>query len=273
MIRKILLGIGGTPYTTVGIQRAVQLAKRFEAEITGVVVVNPDRLKKVDGGEKETASPATGRITLTKDLLEHAISDFEASCAAQGIRCGVIQEERETALGRIISLARYHDLMIFGLRGIFEYDISHEAPEDTLARLISAGVRPIIAESDKFRQINKVLIAYNGSMESAKTMKRFVQLRLWPAATLRIVTFHNPEGKAQELLDDASDYCRAHGYEVDHEWNPGDPKEFLVPMAYMRQADMIVLGNTAQHLLTKRALSETVLQVIREADRPLFLSQ
>jgi hypothetical protein len=89
----------------------------------------------------------------------------------------------------MISLARYHDLMIFGLRSIFEYDISFEEPKDSLARLISAGVRPLIAVSDKFRPIQKVLIAYSGSMESVKTMKLFVQLRLWPYVKLKIVNF------------------------------------------------------------------------------------
>ncbi len=40
MIKKILLGLGGTPYTTVAIQRAVGIAKRFDAEITGVTVLD-----------------------------------------------------------------------------------------------------------------------------------------------------------------------------------------------------------------------------------------
>jgi hypothetical protein len=30
MIKRILLGLGGTPYTTVAIQRAVEIAKRFD---------------------------------------------------------------------------------------------------------------------------------------------------------------------------------------------------------------------------------------------------
>jgi hypothetical protein len=47
----------------------------------------------------------------------------------------------------------------------------------------------VIAVSGKFRPIQKVLIAYSGSMASAKTMKRFVQLRLWPDVQLKIVTF------------------------------------------------------------------------------------
>jgi nucleotide-binding universal stress UspA family protein len=273
MIKKILLGLGGTPYTTVAIQRAVQLAKRYSAEITGVVVLNPNRLKEIGVNEKEPTPTDTNRIVMTKDKILQTINTFESSCANEGIKYQIKQGERETALDSIISLARYHDLMILGLRGIFEYDISFEKPEATLARLVSAGVRPIIAVSDKFRPIQKILIAYNGSMESAKTMKRFVQLRLWPDAKLKIVTFHKSEDKVQDLLSDAAEYCRAHGFQVDYEWNPGSPKDFLLPIASLRQADMIVLGNSAENLLTKRAFGETALHTIRDAEIPLFLSQ
>jgi len=278
MIKRILLGLGGTPYTSVAIQRAVGLAKRFEAEITGVTVLNLDHLSKGGLAQEETIPAAVHRGILTKDRIEAAISEFESSCAAEGIKYHIKHEEKESSFDLMISLARYHDLMIFGLRSIFEYnvsvvDLSIEEPKDTLARLISAGVRPIIAVSDTFRPIQKVLIAYSGSMESAKTMKRFVQLRLWPDVKLKIVTFQRSEDKAHQLLHDASEYCRAHGFHVDTESNPGSPKDFLLPMATLWQADMIVMGNSARNLLVKRVLGETALHIIRNADRPLFLCQ
>ncbi|MBI5664728.1 MAG: universal stress protein [Nitrospirae bacterium] len=278
MIKRILLGLGGTPYTSVAIQRAVGLAKRFEAEITGVTVLGLDRLTKMHIAQDETIPAAIHRVFLTRKRVEEAISAFESACAAEGIKCQVKQEEKESSFDLMISLARYHDLMIFGLRSIFEYnvsvvDLTIEEPRDTLARLISAGVRPIIAVSDKFRPVQKVLIAYSGSMESAKTMKRFVQLRLWPDAKLKIVTFQRSEEKARQLLYDASEYCRAHGFHVESESNPGAPKDFLLPMATLWQADMIVMGNSAHNLLVKRLIGETALHIIRNADRPLFLCQ
>jgi len=278
MIKRILLGIGGTPYTTVAIQRAVQLAKRFDAEITGVTVLDLERLTKDGLAQQETVPDAMQRVALVRERFEEAIRTFEAACAAEGIKCQIKQEEKEVSFDLMISLARYHDLMIFGLRSIFEYNISVvdltiEEPKDTLARLIAAGVRPIIAVSNVFRPIQKVLIAYSGSMESAKTMKRFVQLRLWPEAKLKIVTFQRSEGKARRLLSDASEYCRAHGFSVQTEFNPGSPKDFLLPIAVYWQADMIVLGNSARNLLVKRVLGETALHIIRNADRPLFLCQ
>jgi nucleotide-binding universal stress UspA family protein len=278
MIKRILLGLGGTPYTAVAIQRAVGLAKRFDAEITGVTVLDLDRVTKVGFAQDVTIPVAMHRVIVTRDRIEESISAFKSACAAEGIKFQVKQEEKESSFDLMISLARYHDLMIFGLRSIFEYnvsivDLSIEEPKDTLARLIAAGVRPIIAVSNTFRPIQKVLIAYSGSMESAKTMKRFVQLRLWPDAKLKIVTFQSSEEKARQLLFDASEYCRAHGYHVECESNPGSPKDFLLPMATVWQADMIVLGNSARNLLVKRVLGETALHIIRNADRPLFLCQ
>mgnify|MGYP001581028893 CR=1 FL=1 len=60
MIKKILLGLGGTPYTTVAIQRAVELARRFDAEITGVTVLDLERLTKVGLAQEETIAVAGG---------------------------------------------------------------------------------------------------------------------------------------------------------------------------------------------------------------------
>jgi len=277
MIKRILLGLGGTPFTTVAIKCAVELAKQFDAEITSVTVLNVERLTNVGlvpkGVLHATKEIATQRVSLTKEKIYEAISEFETVCAAEGIKFHIKQEEREEPFNLMVSLARYHDLMIFGLKSIFEYDITFEEPKDALARLISAGVRPIIAVSDTVRPIRRVLIAYSGSMESAKAMKRFVQLRLWPDAKLKIVTFKKSEDKARQLLYDASEYCRAHGFHVEYESNPGSPKDFLLPMASLRQADMIVLGNSARNLLMRQIFGETALHIIQNTNLPLFLCQ
>jgi len=87
------------------------------------------------------------------------------------------------------------------------------------------------------------------------------------------VTFQSSEEKSRQLLNDASEYCRAHGLSVQTESNPGSPKDFLLPIATYWQADMIVLGNSARNLLMKQVLGETALHIIRNADRPLFLCQ
>jgi hypothetical protein len=63
----------------------------------------------------------------------------------------------------MIAHSRYNDVTIFGLKSLFDYGFTTE-PRDTLIRLVSQGVRPIVAVSPEFRNIRKVLIAYSGSM-------------------------------------------------------------------------------------------------------------
>ena len=131
----------------------------------------------------------------------------------------------------------------------------------------------MVAVSNEFRHISRVLIAYSGTMESAKAMKRFVQLRLWPDARLKIVTFNPSDSEADRLVHNAADYCRAHGFQVEWQTNPGDPSVLLLPSAALWQADMIVMGNSARSVFLRRALGDTALEAIRRAEIPLFLCQ
>jgi nucleotide-binding universal stress UspA family protein len=163
--------------------------------------------------------------------------------------------------------------MVFGLRSVFEYDFLAGDPESLLIRLVGAGVRPLIAVADEIRHVSRVLIAYNGSTESAEAMKRFVQMRLWPSAELKIMMFHPSDDKAYELLLPAEEYCRAHGFKVCHQSNSGDPRTLLLAAATLWQADMIVMGNGARSVLVRKVLGDTLLAALRDTKIPLFLAQ
>ncbi len=53
----------------------------------------------------------------------------------------------------------------------------------------------------------------------------------------------------------------------------GSPKEQLLPYAESWGADLMVMGNSAKNLLLRRLFGETALDVIRNANLPLFLAQ
>jgi len=275
MIKRILVGLAGTTYTPVAIQRAVTLAQSHDAELTGVTVLDRGRVRwegigllKAPNREAIRAE----RMQVAQAQIEQSVTSFEAACAAANIKYRVVTESGEP-FTLLVDLARYHDLMVFGLRSIFEYDFLAGDPESLLIRLVGAGVRPLIAVSEEYRSISRVLIAYSGSMESAKAMKRFVQMRLWPGAELRLFTFDSSNDKANELLVAAEDYCRAHGYRVTHDYNPGDPKVLLLAAANLWQADMIVMGNSARSVLLRTVLGDTLLGTLRYTQIPLFLAQ
>jgi len=104
-------------------------------------------------------------------------------------------------------------------------------------------------------------------------MRRFVHLRIWPEAQLKIVTFGKKKPEPEKLLADADEYCRAHGFETGTEHIVEPPKTALLPYAESWGADLIVLGNSAKRMLLRRILGETALYVMRNAEIPLFLAQ
>lgn len=275
MIKRVLVGLAGTPYTPVAIQRAITIAQANSAEVTGVTVLDLSYVRRLAHVQSSwtRADDARGqRLAIIESRINESIREFEEACERAKIPYQLIEEEGNP-FSKLVDLARYHDLIVFGLRSIFEWEFQSGSPQELLIHLIGAGVRPIIAVSEKYRPISRVMIAYSGSMESAKAMKRFVQMNLWPEARLRIITFNPSDDEAYELLHAAEGYCRAHGYRVEYQPNPGQAKDLLLAAATLWQADMIVMGNSARSVWVRRILGDTLLNVLNQAEIPLFLAQ
>ncbi|MCH8825241.1 MAG: universal stress protein [Planctomycetes bacterium] len=275
MVKRILVALSGTPFTDSAIKHALELAKIHQAELTGVTDVDLSRIADVGPVPIGGGAAATGltehRLQITQEHIEKAISDFEQSCANAGMKY-CIDRETGDPFEHLSDQWRYHDLTIAGLRGLFEYGVVH-SPDDEIIRLISKGIRPILAVAKEYRPIKKALITYNGSMESAKAMKRFVQMRLWPDVQIQIVCFDKQADEAEKLLSEAKSYCSAHGLDAITERVEGSPRVVILDFAKQIQADLIVLGSSSRARLLKQLLGDTVLHCLRNADIPLFLSQ
>jgi nucleotide-binding universal stress UspA family protein len=172
----------------------------------------------------------------------------------------------------MISHARYHDLSIFGLRSLFDYIITPKT-QNALIRLISQGVRPILAISTQYDPVRKALLAYSGSMESATAMRRFIQMGLWPDLEIEAVHFSADTAKSDGLLRDAAAYCRVHGFKARVRQADTPVRMGVLEQARKLEADIIVMGNSARSLMFSQILGPTLLATIQNADRPLFLAQ
>jgi len=276
MIKRILVGLGGTHYTPVAIQTAVELARDRGAELTGVTVVDVGRLSHVGpvplGAECAAEELREHRLQLTAQRVEEVIEQFESACSAARVAYRVAREEGD-AFRKMLAYSRYHDVTVFGLRSVFEYCFEDCDSCSLLARLVEGGVRPILAVSEQHRPIRRVLVAYSGSVESANTFREFLQLGPWPDLTLRLVTFGDRDEGGEKLLADAAVYFRGWGMQPETEHVPGSAKDQLLPYAETWGADMIVLGNSARSYLMKQLFGETALNTMQNADRPLFLHQ
>ena len=279
MLKRILLGLGEKEHTQAKIQYAIDLAQRHDARITAVTVYDKDRLDYVGpipvGGSGAAEELREHRHKVTAEKIEEVSAFFEQSCKEGNVQFTLEQKEGN-AFEILTKIAKFQDLMIFGLKGVFDYGVvtdDDEKPIDLLIRFIQAGVRPILAVNDKFRPFNRVLVAYSGSVESARTVKQFIRMQPRPDAEIRVVTFAKDEDVAAARLSDVESYCHDYGVSVETKFIKGSPKGHIIEEANEFNADVIVMGNSAKSLLSRKIFGETALYCLQHADRPVFLNQ
>jgi nucleotide-binding universal stress UspA family protein len=274
MVKRILVALSGTPFTPSAMEHAIELAQRKGASVTGVTLVDPARLSDVGpvpiGGATAAYSLTSERMLITQERIEEQLALFRKRCEAEEVPYCVVREEGDP-LDQLTSLWRYHDITLIGLRGLFEYGVVHN-PDDQIIKMIARGVRPILAVAEKHRSIKRVLIAYNGSVESARAMHLLLHLSPFPEIEPRIVTFDMPEDRATPLLMDAAEYLRAHGFDPEVELMDGSPRDRLLEHAGEWGADMIVMGSTSRTRITRFLLGDTGLHAMRHSEIPLLLA-
>ena len=110
-------------------------------------------------------------------------------------------------------------------------------------------------------------------MESAKAMKRLVQMRLWLDVEWEVMMFHMSDDKASVLLLPAAAYCHANGVKACHQSNLDDRGTVLAAASALSRADMIVTGDSARSVLVRQVLGDTLLATLGDNTTTLFLAQ
>ncbi len=274
MLKRLLVGIAGSPSIQSKIETTVALAKHHGAAITLMSIVDTGRLEHLGmvpmGAGHAAHHLIQDRIRRSHQNAETGIQAFKARAAEEGVQARVIRGEGDP-FALLTETWKTHDLCVLGLRGWFDHGIVDQ-PDNALLKLINGGVRPILGVSETHRPIRKVLVSYSGAMESAKAMKQFCQLRLLDDIALHILSVEDGHARAGSLVDDAAEYCRAHGFTVTTAIRTGKPSHVMLDEAAAQQCDALVMGSSHRQILLRQCFGSNVLHAVRNADIPIFLS-
>ncbi|MEM6491927.1 MAG: universal stress protein [Pseudomonadota bacterium] len=272
----MLVGVAGTPSLPSKIEMAIDLAQRHKASITVASVVDADRLSVVGpapiGAAKYARDLVNQRLNRSRAIDGEAIAEFEAAAAKAGVPLHVVREEG-APMDVLARLWRYHDLLVLGVRGWFDYDVLPD-PKNALLKLVARGVRPILAVTEQGRPVKRMAIALNGSLESAKAMKRSLQMAPWGDVEIDLICIdHTKTGETpQKLLADAAAYCALYGVKPTMHHVNGDILTEVLRRADDIDADLIVIGGSYRKILLSNHFGSHVVDFIKHSKRSLFLA-
>lgn len=280
MIKRILVALDPDPDTPVALDYAAAIAKRFDAQVSGLAVVDTKRITSdVKGGGIGTMYYAEQRRAEMSDEARatgrELIEQFERRMDAAGVEHAERIEEG-VPIERIVSDTRYHDLFIIGRDPHFYYN-DPDRKTTTLADVVKKSVCPSFVVCGETIDVDRVVIAYDGSNASARTLQRFAQLQ--PFGTdLTIDLVHVRIGRVEQrehselLLRLAGSYLHSHGFEdiSENSLSEGGPGERILEHSENTGADVIVAGAHSVSGIQRLAFGSTTQHLIDQCAAPIF---
>ncbi len=283
MIKRILVALDPDADTPVATRFAIRLARRFDAEVTGLTVVDVGNLNSIIGvggyGTEYAAREIWVEMTdETQKVAQDLLDSFKKAVEKEGLRHRVLRQQGASA-ELIIEEMKYHDLLVLGRDSRFFYS---EPDKDTrtLAKVVKDGVAPTLVVTEEYREIENIMIAFDGSSASARSLKSFVHLLPY-GKDIEIDLVNVAEGESSEameksatVLNMAEDYLKTHNfnYITKTVLEKGAPGLRILDRQLMKNPDLLLMGAHSVSAVKRAAFGSTTHYMITSTTGPLFLS-
>jgi nucleotide-binding universal stress UspA family protein len=275
MLKGILVGLDGSPFSDSAVALALRWAKACGAILAGQAIIDrpgltaPEAVPAGSGffrlfGEDKTLAEA-------KTRAEGYVERFVARCAAAGVPSQSVVELGDPA-GSILAQAQRYDLIVLGLETYFRV-MPGGGPCDTLDQVLQSPPRPVVAVPAQLGEGATAVIGYDGSLQAARTLAAYVATGLATHYENVVVTIHEAYEEAAGIIQAAVAYLGLHGVAV--RARPVetrlDPAAVLLDHAGQFHAGLVVMGAFGHSALREFFFGSTTRGVLRGSTVPVLL--
>lgn len=283
MIKRILVALDPDADTPVATRYAAAMAQRFDAEVSGLAVIDTQKIATAVGpggavGAMYYANLSKERMTEeARETARTLLGDFDALLEESRVRHGERVEEG-VPVEQVVDDMKYHDLLVIGSTSHFYYT-RPEQETNTLAKIVKRSIAPTLVVGERYEAIRRVLVGYDGSDASARTLQRFAQLQPF-GTSLAVELVHVRAGDSERersaselLLRLGGAFLKAHGFEhvTETSRDGGKPAARLLDHARHIEADLVVAGAHSVSAMRRIAFGSTTHRLLEECPVPFFL--
>ncbi len=285
MIRSILLALADIPGNLSARNYAFWLAKKKGSQIHAVALIDIAAfevpvLGTPDGFMPSVVAPPLKESRILMNELTGAARDrldhFADQCASRGIP---FSTEIKTGIpGEVIGrMAIAHDIVVVSRTGYNRIETAQETVDSLVAPVIRHSVRPVLVAGIEFREesdIQKVLVAYDGSSHSARALVSAAEIAARPGVDCILVTVAQSEELGRELIMTSESFLLHHGITPTARVVTGSkPSDVICEMVASGKADLVIMGayghSPIREVLfgstTERVLSHCAANVILQS--------
>jgi len=275
MLRSILVGLDGSDVGQTAVDLGIRWAQQREAVLAGIGIVDEPSIRHSEpmplgGGsfkeERDEARLADARLRVAQFL-----EGFSTRCTAAGVANQTIQATGQPAQ-LICQESQRFDLVLLGKKTYFHFETQNE-PDDTLSTVLTCGPRPVVTVPEKIGEGSSIVIAYDGSLQSARTLQTFQSVMLNPSQEVHVVSVHGDAEEATKRADRALSFLAFHQVQAQrHVLISTTPAKAILEQVARLNAGLLVMGAYGQPAMREFFFGSVTRSILREQTVPLFLS-
>jgi nucleotide-binding universal stress UspA family protein len=284
MLRSILVGLDGSDYSRSAIDVGIFLARKTGALLVGLGIVDEPTIREAEprliGGGVPYAEPVLfrERINNARREVELFLGQFSVKCAEAGVACKVL-EDVGLPHEQIELQAQRYDLILIGQQTRFHFE-TQEGYDHTVRRVLKSSPRPVITVPAQMtikldEPGNTALIAYDGSLQAARSLQLFQASGLAEILPTVVISVDSGRGEppAIQVAERAVDYLRFHDIKALARpvTTSEAPTDVILAEAHAQRSSLIVMGGYGQPVLKEFFLGSVTRSLLAKSSIPLFL--
>jgi nucleotide-binding universal stress UspA family protein len=280
MFKRILCCTDGSPAAKGATDGAIWFARKLGASIralyvTDIRILEGPLLADVSGAVGATPYPA---LLPQIRQLEESKAEMILNSVVQLAREGGVTVEKIHATGNLTHTVLEHerdaDLLVLGQRGEhapWQGDVLGSGIE----RIVRASVKPCLVAPPQFREPSHLLVAHDGSAESARGLQLGLDLAAVLGTPVTLVTAcqRDHEDAASKVLQQAHALATDRKVSARAQLIHDNPETAILHECEEAHADLIVMGAYGHTRIREWILGSTTSHVIRKARVPVLLAR
>ena len=274
MLKNILVGLDGSADGWAGADLAFRWAARSGAAVIGLGVVDEPGIRSPEmapiGGESFKEPRDAAIMARARRKVEEFLDEFRRRAVAAGVPVRAMEVLGDPH-ARLVAEAQRFDLIVLGRETHFHF-ATRAGADSTLQRVLRDAPRPVVAVPAGPLAGAAVVIAYDGSLQSARAVHAFRASGLAGPGPVHLVAVGDAT-VVDDSLGRAAEYLASHGIAATpHAVRPaGSVGHTLLETARGLDAGLLVMGAYGKSAVREFFLGSVTRTALKESTVPLFL--
>jgi nucleotide-binding universal stress UspA family protein len=269
MFKSMLVALKPSANQRYVIDYAVAIAERLGAELAATTAIDVNQIAPPEplpiGGGIYKQQWDQKLIADAESKAKELVKACEFSAASGGVSC-----RAEVVEGGVVSTlqrkVQEHDLLVVG------HSSGDPTGDETLLfQILKRSPRPAIVGPKRRVTGQSVLVAYDGSVQAARTMASFVHSGLGEGRSVHVVACHSQRDEASALCEIAGRFLGRHGLQSELHLSDGSAAESILSLAERTSAELLVMGAFGRASVAEFFFGSTTRTILGELPLPVFL--